>query len=231
MGKHYGLAAVLSAMLTLSGVGACSALASETEPELLVNKGKVTAVTEVNSTGELELTDLKAVLGVAASVKCSGVIMGTVAVGGKTGEVTSVLSLEGTQVTEANPLVCTNVKNCAEPLLWPVDLPWPQKFEFMSASPWKTLLVLGSSTKLPGWTVNCMSLKLTDTCSAEAASLPGLLVENMTGGVLLGVFLQAELEEEGLEGSCSLSKEKTADVNNVEESGTLTSGTSELEVS
>lgn len=231
MKKHYGLALALFAVLAFSAISVGSALASETEPELLVNKNKTTAVTEVNGTGELELTDLKAVLGVAASVKCSGVVMSTVAVGGKTGEVTSVLSLTGAEVTEANPLVCTNVKNCAEPLVWPVNLPWPMKFEFMATSPWKVLLVLGSSSHLPGWTVNCMSLKLTDTCAAEATTLPGLLIENMTGGVLLGVFLQVELEEEALEALCSLPGEKTGDVSSVEESGTLTSGTSELEVS
>jgi hypothetical protein len=229
MRKFYIAGLALVAVLAFGALSAGSAFASEEKPELLIGKVTVTAEKELNGTGEIELIDAKTPLG-EASVLCSGVLMGNVLSGGKTGEITSVLSLTGVAVTEAAPLACTNVKNCAEPLVFAENMPWATETVFMAPPrPWKWLLqILGK----PGWHVECMTLKISDVCTASGASpFPGFLLENMTGGVLLAVFLRTETEEEKSQTECTLSKEKTGYVNSDEESGTLESGTSELEIS
>jgi hypothetical protein len=228
MRKFYIAGLALVAVLAFGALSAGSAFASEEKPELLIAKAAVTAEKEFSGTGEIELIDTKTPLG-EASVLCSGELMGVVLSGGKTDEITSVLSLTGAAVTEASPLLCTNVKNCAEPLVFPVNLPWATEIVFMAPpAPWKWLdLILGK----PGWHVECMTLKVSDVCTGVEAKPAGLLLENMAGGVLLGVFLKEETVNEGTQAECTLSKEKTGLVNSDEESGTLKSGTSELEIS
>jgi hypothetical protein len=227
MRKFYIAGLALGAVVAFGALSAGSAFASEEKPELLIGKAAVTAEKELNGKGEIELVDAKTPLGEAA-VLCSGQLMGVVLAGGKTGEVTSVLSLTGAAVTEASALACTNIKNCAEPLLFPVNLPWATELQFMAPPrPWKWLdVILGK----PGWHVECMTLKVSDVCTAVEATPAGLLLENMTGGVLLAVSLRTETEEEKTQVECTLSKEKTGYVNSDEESGTVESGTSELEI-
>ncbi len=232
MRKFYIAALALVAVLAFGVLSASSVFASETAPELLINKAAVTAEKELNGSGELELIDTKTLLGEVA-VKCSGILMGNVLTGGKEGETTSLLNLAGTEeITSTKQLTCTNIKNCAEPLAYAVNLPWKWSLEYMAPPrPWKWLFVYLSPVHV-GWHVECMSLKVTDECTAqESRPRPGFLLENMTGGILLGVFLRTETEEEKSSASCTSGTSESGFVSASEEGGQLESGTSELEVS
>lgn len=97
--------------------------------------------------------------------------------------------------------------------------------------PWKWLRVFLAPIHV-GWDVECMSLKFSDECTAQAGrARSGDLLENMPDGIVLPEFLHLETVEEKSAASCTAGKSESGFVNSVEESGQLESGTSELEVS
>jgi hypothetical protein len=196
--------------------GSASAAPTFLLAEWLVNGVAIPEGTNLASetTGELELTDLKTLLG-ASTVKCSGILVGTVGFDGAD-TVTEVLSSAkgaiGAPLT-GTALECTEVKVCEEALVWPINLPWNTLLELMEQSGevfFADLILPGASGKNPGWEVECMKTltKPVDECTGEGITKLGL-----TGTTLTGSFEEAfrELAELPL-ATCTQSKEATGHV-------------------
>lgn len=170
MKKIQILGFALFAVLAFSAVAAASAFA---ESEWLVGGAVVAAELASETTGELELTDLNTAAG-AASVLCSGILLGTIGPG-KVDLVTAVDNLAG--VNEGNLVNCTPDKICTNN---PVDviaekLPWDTEIVLVSGT--FRDLVLGAT-----WRVDCVVPLLgliEDVCEGTSSAL----LKNGGGGV------------------------------------------------
>ena len=164
--------------LALVAVAGFSALAtaSASATQWLINGNPVTELTSVDTEGELELTDLKTIAG-AATVKCSGILDGSVGPAGED-EITEVLTLEGGLVSSTplagTPLLCTGVKACSttanEVEVWPLNLPWLTQLELVGTVFKDHLFTTAGETNSelqPGYEItNCLVLGVntTDDC-------------------------------------------------------------------
>ena len=196
--------------------GSASAAVTTLLAEWLVNGVAIPEGTNLASetTGELELTDLKTLLG-ESTVKCSGILVGTVGFDGAD-TITEVLNLAKELIgslSSGTALVCTEVKVCEEPLVWPVNLPWNTLLELVEQGGevfFADLILPHAGGGNPGWEVECMKTitKPVDECTGERITRLGL-----EGTTLTGSFEEAfrELAEMPL-GTCTQSKEATAHV-------------------
>ena len=133
-----GLALV--AMVALSAIIASTSSAAVTFllAEWLIGGEKMTAALAVEQSGELNLINTNASgLGIRVEILCTGILDGTVGPA-SAGEITELLntSKEAISLTALSGLAlempnCTNTKNCTEPLVWAVGLPWKTELELM----------------------------------------------------------------------------------------------------
>jgi len=198
--------------------GSASAAVTTLLAEWLVNGVAIPEGTNLASetTGELELEDTKTLLG-ASTVKCSGILVGTVGFDGAD-TITEVLNLANPKVATGTPLTgtaleCTEVKVCEEPLVWPVNLPWNTLLELVEQGGevfFADLILPGPSGKGPGWEVECMKTitKPVDECTGEGTTKLGL-----EGATLTGSFEELFRELMGVAlANCTQSKEATGHV-------------------
>jgi hypothetical protein len=193
--KHSRFAAALFAIVALAAMAMASSASAVTFllAEWLEGGVANTEIMLVETTGSVEYMDNTApVINKLAAVQCSRIRDGFVGPNGAA-EITEILTLAGaavsTAVLVASGLSCTNVTECASPIVWAVNLPW------------LTLLVLweeGAETGFadliqphagggnPGWAVECtvLGIKVEDTCTAPEAAAS---ITNVATGVL-GVF-------------------------------------------
>jgi hypothetical protein len=163
----------------------------------LVKGVAVAAALNSEAEGELLLEDTKGGLfGEAASVLCSGILVGTVNSESKD-TITEVVALDKVTKISTTPLTepglsCTNEANCPTPLVWAVNLPWNSEVELVEEAGgpfFADLLLPHAGGGNVGWLVQCMGLfgEPEDECTApEAASQ--LTLE---GATLLGSFTEA----------------------------------------
>ncbi len=150
--------------------------------EWLDNGAAITSAQLVESEGELLLGDT--VLGVKVDILCSAIFVGSVGPSGED-ELTEMLTLAGEAISKT-PLVepsltCTNDENCAEALVWAVNLPWQSQLTLMEQGTESFFEDASSSeNEAVGFYISCMSLGITDTCTASTTATNAT---NITGGV------------------------------------------------
>jgi len=218
MRKVYLLGTALVAVFAFSAVIVSAAFAEEAL--WLFNSAEVTTLLPVSIEGELTLSDLKAPGGVA-SATCSGFFDGSVGPG-EEDEITKVLNLEGTEINELGGAVhikCEAKEGACEKTtdieLQPENLPWLTELEFMSNGEFLDLITsIKTPAEGPGWNILCLilGLNIEDLCVGNVSALIELM-EEPTGMVLLGIFEKTEIEKEGEQATCSLSKEKSGVLN------------------
>jgi len=211
MKKIQVLALALFSVFALSAIAVASASA-ETTVWLVDGKAIVNPVA-VEVAGSVLLADLKTPLGEAA-ILCSGLFIGTVGPGAAD-EITGVLNLNS-ELTSNGVLTelglesadCVNERECPSPLVWAENLPWLTILSLMEGG-----LILDlffkEAGKQPAFEVDCSTIigLIEDLCEGETS----VDLENMpTEGDVLGSFNQAELEAEGLLGTCTLGGPQTA---------------------
>ncbi len=196
--------------------GSASATVTTLLAEWLVNGVAIPEGTNLasESTGELELTDLKTLLG-ESTVKCSGILIGTVGFDGAD-TVTEVLNLAkeliGAPLT-GTALSCTEVKVCEEALVWPVNLPWSTLLELVEEEGsvfFGVLLYAHAGGGNPGWEVECMKTitKPVDECTGE-----GIIELGLEGTTLTASFNEPFRELVGVPlATCTQSKEASGHV-------------------
>lgn len=196
----WGLA--LAAVFAFSAVVVASAFAEE--PVWLLDSAKVTAVSPVETTGELTLTELEGPLGVHAGVLCSGILDGTIGLKG-TNEVTKVLTLAKTEtesLVEGKEIACANVENCSggTPLVWAEKLPWDSQLVLSGTA--ITDVTLNAAYEVD--CVNSLVGLLEDLC--EQAETIATLTNNTTEGDVTGTITSENL------GLCTLSGKLSGDI-------------------
>lgn len=169
---------------------------------------------EGTSIGELLLEDTKVPLAGKVVILCSGVGLGLIEPNSLY-IVSESLTLAGAAIS-STPLVgegltCANEENCAEPLLWPVNLPWEGEVELMEDTTtfFAALLFPHTGGGNPGWEVQCSILGVTTT---DECTAPESVVElKLEGTTLLAVTSEAFTELAGLKlGTCSLGGAESA---------------------
>jgi hypothetical protein len=194
---------------------AVAAMASAVEfllAEWLLNNVGVTTAVLTDSEGDLVLISLNGLgLGVPVEILCEGILDGFVEANGAD-LITELLTLAGgaiplTALTEP-ALVCTNIRNCTEPLVWAINLPWETLLELMvdeGVNFFVDLLIKA------GYYVECMSLKINETCEAAETATQ---VTNEANGTVDATFSEAFQILAGLKlGNCSLGGAETSEVN------------------
>jgi hypothetical protein len=194
--------------LALFAVCAFAASASAEVALWLFNGANIEGTTQllVDAEGSLFVT-VDTILG-KAKVHCSRIFDGWDGANG-TGEVTSVLSLNGEEISRS-PLVglavdcevvvitgeanlCGEVGLLAE--VWPDNPPWPTSLELMEEGGVTDILeILGNSAKLLGWHVLCPN-----GTEALCEGIVSALLTNEVGGTINAVFP----DQEGGENFCS----------------------------
>lgn len=204
--KRYQVVLVaLTAVFAFVALSAVSASALTTLLALWLWNG--TAITEglnVEAEGELTLEDTKGSLGGGrAAVLCSGILDGTVNPE-SLGYISEVLTLakeliETTPLTELG-LTCTNITECASPLVWPVGLPWESELELVEQGTevfFANLILPNATAKKFGWLVQCMGVltEPEDECTTTTEGVSQLTLE---GASLLASFLETFRELMGV---------------------------------
>lgn len=167
MKKIHLIGVAMFAVLALSALTAASAFA---ESEVLIGGEPAVAGAVIEAEGELELTDNKTLLG-AATVLCSGIVVGKMT-SSTAATVTSVLDLALNTLSTilgTEGLLCTNVKLCEEPLVWPEEL-----------GTWSATIILSGGVALLDlvgkYDIECMKgVQLSDLCEG----LTEFLIENL----------------------------------------------------
>jgi hypothetical protein len=227
MKKFQLLGLALFAVFAFSVVAAASAFAGE----WLLDGAAIAAPVAAETEGFLLLSDLKAILGAAAEVLCSGIIVGTVGAG-SADTTTEVLNLakEAISLTPLTGLAleCEPEKGCTAPVLvWAENLSYTSAIVLMAGAGELEFLDLFSTSGngQPAWEVECESLigKVSDLCEGETS---GWLVNMAEGSEkdVLGFFSEADEEAEGLLATCTLSGAKTGGVETENEDGTFGGG-------
>lgn len=196
MKKLHIVGLAFAAVFALFAISASSAFA---ESEFLLSGQPITEPTATQSSGELELEDSKAPIVGKAKVKCSGILDGSIAAGGKLATITEVLNLSGEKVALGGlALDCTSVTGCeglAE--VWPEHLPWDATIELMTAAPIWLLHLQPEGAGEPGYTVLCkvFGVSTEDACEGLISG------EIMMGPPLEVLFNEAVGTEKG---NCTL---------------------------
>lgn len=181
--------------------------------EWLANGAPVTAELGTETSGELELTDTKTLVG-EVTVLCSEVMAGWVGPS-SLDHASEVLNLGKEAVSNTalsgTALTCTAQKGCetgTAPTLYPLHMPWDSEVELYEGTaikgPFFIDLLFGSGGS-PGWELTCLVVgtSVTDECTfvkeGEAAS--ELTLE---GSTLLANFSKEITELSGAKlGTCS----------------------------
>jgi hypothetical protein len=192
MKKLQILGIALVAVFAFGVLVAASASAAPTFllAEWLVNGVAIPEGTELatESTGTLELEDLKTLLGVSV-VKCKGIMDGKVGFDGADtiAEVLNAAKELIGSLSSGIALVCEEAgeKVCKEPLVWPLNLPWNTLLELMEQGTeifFADLILAGASGNPPGWEVECMKTFTTpvDQCTGEGITKLGLEATTLT---------------------------------------------------
>jgi hypothetical protein len=209
MKKIQTTSVILAAMFTLGALVGSASAEVTLLAEWLVGASSVTALTSVETIGKLLLTDLKA-FGLTSGVDCNNMLVGSVGPDGED-EVTEVLNglgeKTGTPLTGI-PVHCTADTGSAceattDIEVWPKGLPWLTLAYLMEGGPSLDVTTTESAEQV-GWEVLCLvgTVNVADECTQ--ASLASVLANEATD--VLGTF-----SEEGT-GSCTVSKEKSGDV-------------------
>jgi hypothetical protein len=193
------------ALIGVFGFSATSALGVTTEWLVKQNPIAPGGSVETQTTGELLLIHLAGgFLSPEVKVLCSGIFDGFIYPGGE-GRVEKLLSLAGAEITLANLLACTDdLTSCPVPLVAPENLPWLTQLELMEPKAGEVVilsLIVDSGSIAPSYVIQCMDIfgEPETQCEGETSST----VELMAGSnALLGSFVAAELETEGLEDKC-----------------------------
>jgi hypothetical protein len=203
MKKLHVLGVVLAAVFAFGALTAASA--SATVVFLLAEwlKGGVAVTTTElvdSEAGPNGVTLRETVLFIKIAVNCSGIFDGSIGPNGAD-EITELLTLgEGaiptTPLVEPG-LVCTNVENCPEPLVWLDNLPWLTLAELMEEGTESFFVDLILPTVVgnnPGYHVDCMN-GTNDLCTAAEAITQ---LTNEANGTVDGVFSESFTELAGL---------------------------------
>jgi hypothetical protein len=217
----YMLGTMLAIVVGLCALGTSVAFA---EAEWLVNGNQVTTEKSAETSGELELTDNKTLVGVA-TILCSLTYDGTI--GPKSeGLITALLSLAGEEIKlGGTTLLCTGIKGCeklADVELVEINIPWLVVLETMKPGE-PTLDLIFTKVGLPGVLIICLTLgvKIEDECSGATSTS----VENVTGGVNQTFTPAAPTESEKL--NCTVGGAASGEIHGtlltkLTEEGTLT---------
>ena len=210
MRKFHLLGLALLAVFAFSAAvtSAASAAVTFLLAEWLYNGVTVTGELLVESAGELELTDTKGFLGAAATILCSGILDGFIEPA-SLDLITELLNLSKEAISLTAlvglSLTCTNVTNCATPVVWAVHLPWLTEVELMedptgSGTNFFVVLILNSGAGAPGWYVQCKGVlgEPEDECTATEGVFE-LMNESPTPNALFSEAF-AELAEVKLAG-------------------------------
>ena len=204
MRKFQLLGVALVAVFAFGVITAVSASAAPTFllAEWLVNGATFTGELEVESVGTILLEDTAT----GTDIECSGILDGLVSSENGLDRISDVLTLDGVTLISLTPLVepglaCTTLAGiCAEPLLWPLHLPWDTQVELMEEPAGTFLLfvilILDSGAGLPGWYIICMKtfLEPVDECTGKESGVIDLSLEL---SLLLGQFSDALSTEAG----------------------------------
>lgn len=133
---------------------------------------------------------------VTVEVLCEGFVDGSVGANGED-EVTELLNELHEPVTSTNPVLCTQIANCPEPLAYPVNLPWSTQLVATG-----DLLGPSAGHGNPGWHVRCDGTGAENECTREDTILS---VENLEAELEVDLTFPEEiatctnaLEKEGL---------------------------------
>jgi len=141
--------------------------------EWLEGGTRLTTTKLADGEGELLMEETLTILGVKVriDVLCSGIGDGEIGPDGA-GEVTELLTLEpstavsGTALVEP-ALLCTNTENCAEPLVWAIELPWLTVLMLMEDGTESFFVDLATKPGgSMGYYFDCMGSNATDTCKS-----------------------------------------------------------------
>jgi hypothetical protein len=209
MRKLCQFGAGLLAVLAFGALAASPASAIEfLLAEWLVN-GPISAELETNT--EAELLVEETVIGIKIAALCSEILDGTI---NQNGEdlVTELLDILGNPIDMTilvEPgLLCANVQNCPEPLVWADNMPWRTKLELMDVG---TEIFFADLFFNAGFHLVCMGNGTSDLCEAaesvakvtnEAAGLDEEFSEAFTelAGLKLANCTTAGAEKGILEG-------------------------------
>jgi hypothetical protein len=159
--------------------------------EWLIAGGKVTTASADEEEAEMKLIDTNAEgVGVRAEVLCSFILDGTLGPGGAD-EVTELLNLSRepinlTALTEL-ALVCTDVDNCTEALVWAEELPWKTEAELMEDGSETFFVDLTLNTK---FYIECLILGVSANELCQAPTIVSDLT-NVAGGTVDEEFSDA----------------------------------------
>jgi hypothetical protein len=163
-------------LIVVSAFSAVTTSAASAVNRFLLNGGEITATTPVSVTGELLMEDMNATG--KPDILCSLTFDGTISAGGKTGSITSMLTLAGEllEATGGSDLIeCEAHSTCTNPVdIVANDLPWVLVADF--SDPEKR------EGNEPSLTVDCNTIigLLEDTCTGPM----GAILTNQTGGIL-----------------------------------------------
>jgi hypothetical protein len=194
MRKIHLIGLAVFAVFAFSAFAASSAFAVS---KFLLKAAEITETIPSEATGELLLEDMNATG--KPDILCSGIFDGTIAAGGVTGSIESVLTLSKESL--ANLVECEAHSTCTNPTdVVAVNLPWNTEVMLTAGGLYYELINAHSGGGAPGYTVVCKSIiTIEDTCTGSTSSL----LENVTGGVL-GEFLETESEGITPPGNCSV---------------------------
>jgi len=218
MRKFQLLGVALVAVFAFGVITAVSASAAPTFllAEWLVNGATFTVELAVESVGTILLEDTA----VGTDVECSGILDGAISSENGLDRISEVLELNGTTKISSTPLVelglaCTTLAGiCAEPLLWPLHLPWDTQVELMEEPVGTFLLFVVLITK-PGWYLICMKtfLEPVDECTTKENGVIDLSLEL---SLLLGQFSDAISTEAGEKlATCTLGNSESGVVESI----------------
>ncbi len=215
MKKLQILGAALVALFALGSLVASAAFAQPTFllAEWLLTGAVITTPDLVEIDGELNLINLDGGgLGVTIEILCSGILDGTV--GPASADlITELLNLAEEKISgtalSGLELVCTDTKNCENPLVWAEELPWETELELMegvTGGPFFVDLILNGR-----YYAECTLLgtKMNELCSAPEVAVQAT---NEEPGTVTLLFSDSFQELAGLKlGACG-SNAETAEI-------------------
>jgi hypothetical protein len=209
-------------LLAVFVYGAIMASAAFAAPEWLVEELAVTENLPAETEGELELVKLVSSTNPARldTVKCSGILVGSIGPAGKD-EITSVLTLGDGVIgkeTESGTLEGTALEclvtqseggflDCllgSTALVWPANLPWKSQLELMESTGMILDVLTSATGPGPGYDAECTTVS--GLTGSELCAGPASAFVSNSVGTPMGVEGAADEKEEI---SCTLTGEKT----------------------